>query len=70
METYTMGDIYPLKFSLLKLVLENRGLDSFTGQSLMYMELVLPQVSAWKIGDLCLLELVLKRREIGVSYTL
>jgi hypothetical protein len=29
-----------------------------------------PQVGAWKIGDWCLLELVLKRREIGVSYKL
>jgi hypothetical protein len=51
--------------------LKTRGLESSTGWSLIYMEeLVLPQVGAWKIGDWCLLELVLKIREIGVSYKL
>jgi hypothetical protein len=28
---------------------------------------MLPQVGPWKIGDWCLLELVLKIRDIGVS---
>ena len=70
-----IGVLYRLKpetrsCNFLKLVLENRGLESSTGLSVIYKELVLPQVGASKKGNWCLLELVLKRREIVVSYKL
>jgi hypothetical protein len=48
-------------------MLENKRLDSFTGWSFIYRDLVLPEVGAWKIGDWCLLKLVLKTRDIDGS---
>ena len=69
-EQGTIGVLYRLKLetrncSFLKLVLENKRIGV-----LYKLEPDLQGVGAWKAWDRFLLELAIKKREIGVSYKL